>query len=212
MRAFRRKLGMTDEEFRALEEAEAIRAAKIAGTTQARVVQEVITALDRAIEHGTTLEDFKAAVGQQLAEAWHGEDPPRVETIFRTTVMGAYNAGRHEILTDPDIKKRNPYVRFDTAGDSRVSDICGALDGKVLPIDDPFVRSHWPPLHPNCRSQWNPLTEEEAEAEGITEGRPDTGGAAPAEGFGKVPDPENWDPDLSVFDSDIRKILKGRIE
>jgi SPP1 gp7 family putative phage head morphogenesis protein len=212
IRAFRARVPMTDEEFALYTEPERQRARWTAGLAQARAVQEVMDALDRAIADGTTLEDFQAEVGGRLAESWGGEDAPRVETMFRTTVMQAYNDGRAEIFSDPEVQKSRRYLRFDAVGDSRTSEICEALDGKVLPIDDPFWRTHSPPLHPNCRSILTPLTDEEAADEGITRGKPDTGGAAPADGFGAQRDPENPEPDISGLDPAIRKVLKERIE
>jgi SPP1 gp7 family putative phage head morphogenesis protein len=212
IRAFRARVPMTDAEFAELEAGEEKKAFRVAGLTQARAVQEVMDALDRAIADGTTLEDFQAEVGGMLAEAWGAEDAPRVETLFRTNVMQAYNDGRAEVFADPEVRKSRPYLRFDAVGDSRTSDICEALDGKVLPADDPFWRTHSPPLHPNCRSILTPLTDEEAADEGVTKGKPDTDGAAPAEGFGKPADNDNWQPDTSGLDPGVRKVLEERIE
>jgi len=150
IRAHRRKVPITDPAFRALTEAERERAFWVAGVTQGEAVQEIFDAIDRAIEHGTTLEKFKEDVGQRLVEAWGGEDAARTETIFRTNTMSSYNAGRYEVFSDPAVKAARPYLRFDAVGDSRTSDICEALDGKVLPADDPFWRTHSPPLHHQC--------------------------------------------------------------
>jgi SPP1 gp7 family putative phage head morphogenesis protein len=211
VRAFRERVPMTDAEFADLMEAEKQRAFTVAGVTQARAVQEVMDALDRAIEDGTTVEEFKAAVGGTLAESWGGVDAPRLETVFRTNVMQAYNDGRADVFADPEVRKARPYLRFDAVGDSRTSEICEALDGKVLPADDSFWRTHSPPLHPNCRSIVTPLTDAEAGEEGITKGKPDTGGAAPADGFGKARE-RNPEPDISGFDPAIRAVLKDRID
>jgi SPP1 gp7 family putative phage head morphogenesis protein len=211
IRHFRRRVPMTDPEFRALSEAELERAFWVAGVTEASTVQDVFDAVDRAIEQGTTLEDFKADVGETLAESWGGEDAPRLETVFRTNIMSSYNGGRHEMFSDPAVKAARPYLRFDGVGDSRQSEICEALDGKVLPADDPFWLKHTPPLHFNCRSVLTPLDPEEAHGEGISDGPPDTGGAAPDEGFGRPPTPEDATPDLSGFDPEIAAATRARI-
>jgi SPP1 gp7 family putative phage head morphogenesis protein len=209
IRAFRRLIPVTEAELANLIEAERARAFWVAGVTEARLVQEVVDAIDRAIANGTTLDTFKDEVGGRLAEAWGGDDPARLETVFRTNVMTAYNAGRQEVFADPEVRKARPYLRFDAVGDSRTSDICDALDGTVLPADDPFWRTHSPPLHHQCRSILTPLTAEEAGEEGV--GRPETKGATPEEGFGRPADPENWEPDIAGFDPEIRKVLKDRL-
>lgn len=209
IRVFRRRVPMTDPEYRKLEAAERQRAFWVAEVTEARAVQEVMDAIERALRDGTDLQVFKAETGAMLAEAWGGEDAPRLETVFRTNVMNAYNGGRHEIFSDPVVREARPYLRFDAVGDGRTSEICDELDGKVLPADDPFWLTHTPPLHPNCRSVVTPLTDEEAEAEGIATRAPETG---PAEGFGRPPEPETDKPDLGSFDPAIRSVLRDRLE
>jgi hypothetical protein len=84
---FRNRVPMTDEEFAALDVAERQKAFTVAGVTQARPIQEIFNAIDRAIADGTTLDDFKDEVGAQLEDAWGGESPFRVETVFRTNIM-----------------------------------------------------------------------------------------------------------------------------
>jgi uncharacterized protein with gpF-like domain len=124
----------------------------------------------------------------------------------------SYNGARSAIFSDPVVREARPYLQFHAVEDSRTSDICEALDGKVLPADDPFWQRHTPPLHHNCRSVLVPLSHEEAHDEGITSGKPDTGGAAPDEGFGRPSAPGDGEPDLAGFDPDIRRALEKRLE
>lgn len=212
VRVFRSRVPMTDDEWDELVEAERARAFTVAGVTQARVVQDTMDAIDRAIDEGTTFEDFKAEVGVDLYDSWGGEDPGRLETVFRTNVMSAYNEGRQEIFSDPAVQEARPYLRFDDVHDNRESDICSALHGTVKPADDPFWKTHTPPLHFNCRSILTPLSPEEAAEEGITDGHPDTGDARPDEGFGRRPEPEDAKPDLKEFDPEIRSTLSDRLD
>jgi SPP1 gp7 family putative phage head morphogenesis protein len=212
IRALRRRVPMTDPEFRQLDDETRQRAFWVAGVTQARTVQEVMDALGRALADGTMLEDFKAEVGGKLAEGWGGEDAPRLETVFRTNVMSSYNGGRTEVFDDPVVREARPYLRFDAVGDSRTTELCEALDGKVLPADDPFWDKHTPPLHFNCRSILTPLSAEEAGEEGISQGPPDTGGAAPGDGFGRPQRPgEVEKPDIGGLDDEIQEILEKKI-
>lgn len=209
IRAFRRRVPITDPEFRRLTAAERRRAFWVAGVAQGRIVQEVFEAIDRAVRDGTTLDDFKKQAAPALLEAWGGEDAPRVETVFRTNVMGAYNGGRNEVLRDPVVVEARPYWRFDAVGDSRMSEICEALDGTVRPADDPWWKTHTPPLHHQCRSVITPLTAEEAEGEGVTVREPEA--PEPGEGFGRPPEPEDAEPDLGGFHPSIARILQRRL-
>lgn len=212
VREFRKRLPMTDAQYEELDAAAREHAFKVAGVTTADVAQTVFSALDRAIADGSTLEDFKAEAGASLAEAWGGEDSGRVETVFRTNVNSAYNAGRHQVFSAPTVQKSRPYWRFDATMDSRTSDVCEQCDGTVLPADDPFWRKFSPPLHPNCRSYLVALTAEEAGDEGLTDGEPNLD-AEPADGFGKRPSGKgiDWKPDPDRFDPLIRPAVAKRI-
>lgn len=209
IRAFRKRVPILDSQWDALTEAEREFAFKVSGVAQADLVNDAWEAIDRAIRDGTTLEDFKREVGTQLEAAWGGEDAGRLETIFRTNVLGAYNGGRHEILSHPEVRKARPYWRFDGVDDARQTEICAALDGTVRPADDPFWGSHSPPLHFNCRSIITPLSEDEAQDEGIDEEGPDV---EPDEGFGRQPSVGgDWEPDLADYPPAIADILKSRL-
>ena len=206
VRAFRRRVPLPEPLWRKLQAQERRRAFWVATVTQARAVQELKDAAERAIRDGTTLEDFKREARERAAD-WGSLSSPHLETVFRTNVMGAYNGGRHEIFSDPVVMEARPYLRFDAAGDSRTTDVCEELDGTVLPADDPFWATHTPPLHFNCRSVLTPLTAEEAGEEGVANDNPV---AKADDGFGQPPAPEDAEPDLSGFDPDIRSILVSR--
>jgi SPP1 gp7 family putative phage head morphogenesis protein len=207
---FRNRVPMTDEEFAALDVAERQKAFTVAGVTQARPIQEIFNAIDRAIADGTTLDDFKDEVGAQLEDAWGGKEAPRTEAVFRTNVLGAYNGGRYAIMTDPVVLEARPMWRFDDVDDSRECEICAPLHGHVAPADSAFWTTHHPPLHHLCRCVLTPLTDEEAHAEGVPSSHPSS--EPPDEGFGAPPAHADGEPDLSGFDPDIRRALEKRLE
>jgi SPP1 gp7 family putative phage head morphogenesis protein len=211
--AFRRRVPMPADEWDLLTQAEREHAFKVAGVAQADLAQEVHDALERAIRDGTTLDDFKREMGDRLAEAWGGDDPVRMETVFRTNVLSAYNAGRHEVFSAPAVRRARPYLRFDAVGDSRTSEICEELDGKILPADDPFWKKHTPPLHFNCRSILVALSPEEAEEEGIAAEAPETE-AEVDDGFGREPTTagKDWQPDTSGYAPEIRAALDEKLD
>ena len=209
VRAFRRRVPMSDAQWDKLTEGEREFAFKVSGVSQADLVNDAYEAIDRAITDGTTLEDFKREVGAQLEAAWGKEDPARLETVFRTNTQTAYNAGRHEVLSHPEVRRARPYLRFDAVMDSRTSDVCDALDGTVRPADDAFWDTHHPPLHFNCRSILTPLSEEEAGDEGVDEKPHDV---EPDEGFGKPPTVGgDWQPDPADYPGPIADILRDKL-
>jgi SPP1 gp7 family putative phage head morphogenesis protein len=73
-------------------------------------------------------------------------------TIARTLLHGAYARGS---ITDMLEDEMIVAFRFNAVNDSRVSDICESLDGKIISKDE--VYNFLPPLHYNCRSVLEPI-------------------------------------------------------
>lgn len=162
------------------------RAFRVAGITSVNLVTEVHQAIERAVADGTTLDDFKREVGAKLAEAWGAPNAARLETIFRTNVQAAYNAGRFAELSRPAMRAVRPFWKYVAILDGRTTATCAPLQGAIRPHDDDFWRTHWPPLHFNCRSTVVSLSRAEAaRAGGAT---PVPKAAAPGKGFGTRPD------------------------
>ena len=205
--AFRELVPVPFDEFEALTAAEQAWAFRVAHVNQASVIQSVFDAIDSAILEGTTFREFKQVVGPKLTQEWGAPNAPHVETVFRTNTMRAYNEGRDAIMDKPAVRKARPYLRFDAVGDDRTSDICSDLDGTVKPADDAFWKTRRPPLHHNCRSILVPLSDEEARAEGISDGDGDL--PPPAEGFGQRR--ETFDVDPERFDPKIWNVLKRKL-
>lgn len=208
---FLQRVPMTSDLYDELADDERDFAFTVANVAQADLVGEVYDGVLAAIERGETFEDFQARVGDDLAEEWGGEDPARLETIFRTNVMDSYNAGRYDMMTAPAVREERPYWRFDAIQDDRTDDACEDLDGIVLAQDDPFWSSHYPPLHFNCRCVLAPLTAEDAEAEGGVDDAPDDDHAS--DGFGDRPDAfgTDWEPDPGTYPAPIGAALREKL-
>lgn len=194
---FRARVPMTDAEFAALAGAAEDQAFWVAGAAELDLVDEVYTGVADALAQGTSLEDFKAAVAEDLYGAWGEPNANRVETIFRVWVQRSYQAGRYTEQTDEDVTQALPYLRYSAVLDSRTTEICQELDGTILRADDPYWQTHWPPNHFNCRSTLVSLSDEEAQADGISDTGPPV---VPDDGFG-VPsgDAPDWTPDLAGY-------------
>jgi SPP1 gp7 family putative phage head morphogenesis protein len=195
IRAIRARVPMTDEEFDQLVESEREFAFTVAGVAELDLVADVYERVETAVREGTPFEEFQDQVGPDLEETWGGEQPGRVENIFRTNVMGAYSAGRYEAATAPDVLEERPYWRFDGIKDDRQTEICRACNGVILPADHPWWRTHYPGLHFGCRSIVTTLTKAQAEKQGITADPPSI---MPEAGFGAPPAAagSDWEPDI----------------
>lgn len=208
---FRERVPIAAEEFYALDDVARQRAFTVSNVAQADIIADVYDAIEKAIEDGTTLEDFADVIGPKLEAAWGVPNASRVDLIFRNNVGQAYTAGRYRQLTDPVVLEARPYWRFDGIHDDRQSTICRKLDGTIRPADDPWWNTHTPLLHHGCRSTITSLTEEEARAEGITTRAP----KVPAdEGFGLAPIPgqfESWKPNPSDYPPEVAPTLKDKL-
>ncbi len=81
----------------------------------------------------------------------------QVETIFRTQTQMAYSAGQWQTLQDPDIQEILWGYKYSTVGDDRVRDEHIGLEGVLLPKEDPFWETHWPPNGWACRCKAIPI-------------------------------------------------------
>ena len=199
---FRKRVPIADHVWETLDADQQRKAFKVAGVANLDLVAQVHDALTRAVENGTTLADFKKAIGDKLRASWAGavDNPPaRIETIFRTNVQLAYGAGRYQQMTDPAVAKFRPYFHLDTIADQRQSPICAALTTPpvCLPQDDPFWDTHIPPLHHRCRSGLRALRKSQAAALGITTTAPVE--VIAGDGFGGRPGESEWEPDISKY-------------
>lgn len=210
IKAFRKRVPITDPQYKVLTAAEKEHAFWVSEVTQLQPLQDVWDALDSAIANGDTLETFKAAAGDALETSWGGEDAPRVEVVFRSNVLGAYNAGRYEMYSDPVVAEARPYLRKEVCDDSRTCPICEPLRNVVLLADDPFWKTHTGSLHHQCRCTETALDHEEAHGEGVTTSIPDH--EPPDEGFGRPPSKTDDRPNLDQFTPELRSILEDRLD
>lgn len=131
------------------------------------LLQDIRSEVEKALVSGETFESFKQNLKPKLVErGWWGranmQDPltgevkevqlgstRRLKTIYRTNIDMAYAAGRWEEIEAT--RKTHPYLRYrcsmlETSRESHKS-----WDGIVLPVDDPWWDSHYPPCAWNCK-------------------------------------------------------------
>lgn len=151
--------------------------------------------LIKIIEAGNGLKDFLGMtktdvlhkVGLGNAGGWYWE------TVYRTNVQTAYNAGRM-MGYEQDKPLALELVVID---DARTTDYCRQYAGKgfVLPYDDPFWKTHIPPFHFNCRTTIRAIYDERELPESWSS-KADL--EEPAKGFGNNPVvDDSWWKELS---------------
>lgn len=161
------------------------------------------------VNDGKGLKDFLSMtkteildkVGMGPNQGWYWE------TVYRTNVQTAYNAGRMM-----GFEEDKPLaLHFVGIEDARQTDICHSMSNVIRPYDDPIWKKYIPPLHFGCRStvraiyDRDELPEEWTDLEGIER---------PAKGFGANPvSSDSWWDEL---ESQVRQAkhygVQGEIE
>ncbi len=165
---FRDLVALTEEELDGLARDARAKSVTISGAVTREQVEAVQGKILEFIEQGRTLAEFQG----EFAALWEalGLDPKKpseVENLFRSEVMRAYGAGRTVALRDPDVKDAFPMWQYMAVMDDRVRPEHAALNGVVLPADDPFWNSHTPPWDYQCRCDVVPVSKREIEENGI---------------------------------------------
>ncbi len=141
---FSGKVSMTTAEFYTLAEearAAAFTVSRVAGMD---VIMDIHGAVEKAIDAGETLADFKGRLSETMqAKGWEGLSPWHTETVFRNNVQGAYSAGRYKQMMDQ--VDRFPYWEYDAVNDAATRATHWALEGRVFPADHPFWNTWYPP-------------------------------------------------------------------
>jgi len=125
-------------------------------------IETVIKAVNKSIASGGTFKDFQDLIAEsEIVLPKH-----YLDNVFRTNIQNAYGHGRWQ--QQQRNKAKRPYLMYSAINDSRVRPAHLALNRIVLPIDDPFWLTHYPPLGFRCRCTVIALTEKEALKYGIT--------------------------------------------
>ena len=125
-------------------------------------IETVIKAVNKSIADGGTFNDFQKLIAEsEIILPKH-----YLDNVFRTNIQNAYGHGRWQ--QQQRNKAKRPYLMYSAINDSRVRPAHLALNRIVLPIDDPFWLTHYPPLSFRCRCTVIALTEKQALKYGIT--------------------------------------------
>ncbi len=156
----------------------------IANVTKADMLGEVKDALLRSIETGSTIADFRKEVKGIFDNAGYSAIAPHhIDTIYRTNMQSAYQAGRYKQMTDPAVIAARPYWRYVSVMDGRTRPAHAAMNNKIYRYDDPLWQSWYPPNGFNCRCTVVTVSASEMERDGliVESEAPKT---LPDEGFG----------------------------
>lgn len=160
------------------------RAFTVAKVAQLDVLNDIRGAVEKALREGKTERWFRKDLETVLrAKGWWGKKVDvdadtgeaqlyqagsyrRLETIYRTNMQTAYQAGRWKQFEAN--RERAPYLQYLAVMDSKTRPAHAALHGKVFHIDDPIWDIIYPPNGFNCRCRVRALSLREVQKRGLT--------------------------------------------
>lgn len=191
---FRAKTPLLPEQYAELEAAARARAFSVSGISRMDVMNDLFEAMDKSISDGLTFRDFQGSVRATMQRrGWEGLNPYRLDTIFRTNIQSAYQAGHYEQMMESAASR--PYWQYVAVMDSRTRPSHAAMNGKVFPQAHPFWRKNFPPNGFNCRCTVVSLSRSELDRDGLSVQK--TYSDIADKGFETNPGEASYKPDLN---------------
>ncbi|WP_372069705.1 PBECR2 nuclease fold domain-containing protein (plasmid) [Tistrella mobilis] len=138
------------------------RAFTVAGAARDALLGDLRIAVEKAIVQGVSFnefqKDFDAAV-ERHGWSHTGTREWRARLIYQTNIQTAYQAGRWVQIMDPDIVRMRPHLRYRHSGSKHPRPEHLSWNNLVLPRDDPFWKTHYPPNGWGCGCWVEPITD-----------------------------------------------------
>jgi len=150
----------------------------VAKAMQMDVLKDINEAVIQAAERGESLEHFRKNLAPILQQKkWWGKkkiiDPltgeevnaqlgsdHRLKVIYNTNIRSAYQQGKWERAQASDV---HPYLMYRVGNSKNHRKEHLAWDGLILPKDDPWWNSHFPPNDYGCKCWTQAISEARAE-------------------------------------------------
>ncbi|WP_312395762.1 phage head morphogenesis protein [Stutzerimonas kunmingensis] len=183
---FRQKGYAVGFDYRDVWQAQHQAAFTVAKAMQLDLLQDIRAEVDRALAHGTTLQDFQKQLIPTLQQkGWWGRQtrqdpltgelrdvqlgsPRRLKVIYDTNLRTAHSEGQWERIQAR--KASFPYLQYDGGNSENPRLQHKAWDGLVLPVDDPFWQSHMPVKEWGCKCRVIPMTAAQLQRRGLEVG------------------------------------------
>lgn len=119
----------------------------VAGAMTDELVADFHDAVTKAIESGETLDSFRKDFDRIVEEhgwSYNGSRGWRSRVIFDTNMNTAYAAGRWDQIQQ--VKRTRPYLMYrHLEGQENPRPLHESWNGTILPVDDPWWQTHYPP-------------------------------------------------------------------
>jgi SPP1 gp7 family putative phage head morphogenesis protein len=156
---FKRKKVLPVKEFYDLRGEARSAAFTVSGIYKQDVLEAFKQEIENALRDGSTRQSLVKRFKAILNGAGHKElGDFHLETVARTNMMMAYGVGRRRQMEESS--GLLPFWQYNAVGDDRTRPTHRALDGVVLPADNPFWNDHFPPWGFRCRCSVSALLDQ----------------------------------------------------
>lgn len=161
---FNKKLALPTRAWSDIWQANHDHAFVVAGANKMALVEDFQTSIQKAIEKGTTLAEFRKDFDKIVAEhgwSYKGNRSWRTRVIYHTNLRSSYNAGRFEQL------QRFPYWQYHhsiSSENARPEHL--AWDKLILPVNHRFWLTHYPQNGWGCNCWVTGISEARMKANG----------------------------------------------
>ncbi|MCX8581443.1 hypothetical protein J3U18_07040 [Gilliamella sp. B3482] len=148
---FRRKANVPTNSYADIYNNEHDYAFVVAGANRNALLNDFRTAIDKAINQGSTLEEFRkdfSEIVEKHGWSYNGGFNWRTRIIYETNLNSSYQAGRYQQLRDAKFPYME-YLHSDYVEHPR--ELHQSWDHLVLDFNDPWWNTHFPPNGYGCQ-------------------------------------------------------------
>jgi len=168
---FKQKVAMPSEKWTDFMGGMHARAFVVAGATRDELLSDFQKAILEAKESGMGMDAFREKFDDIVSKhGWehNGEPGWRSRIIYNTNMRTAYMSGRYKQMTDPDVVSYRPFWEYKHGNSMEPRPEHLAWDGLVLPWDDPWWDTHYPPNGWGCTCEVIARSERDLARQGKT--------------------------------------------
>lgn len=144
---------------------------QVAGLHATDLLEAMTASIDVALEEGLPWSDFAAGITDTMEElGYDALSGPRLRLIFETSVRVARAAGQWARIVR--VAEALPFLVYELGPSEVHRPLHVEWAGTVLPVDDPWWASHFPPNGFGCKCRVRQVGEDEAARLGVAAGPP----------------------------------------
>jgi len=204
---FRDKVNLPTETWRDLQGGMHSRAFVIAGAQKNQLLEDIRSAVDKALADGTTLAEFRKSFDKTVQKhgwSYNGGKKWRTAVIYDTNLRSAYSAGNWA-QSQKTLQSR-PYLRYIAGLSENPRKSHLVWNGKILPAGHPWWATHYPPNGWGCKCKVVSVSKREMERDGLKVSKAPT----PANDTTGIDESFDYNPGQSAWGRKVsQKIMSG---